>query len=138
MSSNFPWRALELLLTISLNYELRYFNSFLGWILVWAHKQYLAYMDMSNKSVQDIKRVESWEIERSKHKYEDMFRGLSHYSTSSPSHKRILIIHKGSFTKGPPPRNYNLQNEEYTTPTLIPLHKRVGTKPGQSKEKITT
>ena len=33
-----------------------------------------------------------------------------------------------SFTKGPPSRNYNLLNKEYTTPTLTPLHKRVGTK----------
>ena len=28
----------------------------------------------------------------------------------------------GSSTKGPPPRNYNLHNKEYTTPTLTPLH----------------
>jgi len=30
----------------------------------------------------------------------------------------------GYSTKGPPPRDYNLQNKKYTTPTLIPLHKR--------------
>ena len=92
MSLNFPWRALELLLTIPLNYELRCFNSSLGWILVWAHKLYQACIKMSKNS--NARYKESWEleVERSKRKHKDMFRGSSHCSTSPPSHRMISTM----------------------------------------------
>ena len=45
---NSLWRVLELLLTISLNYELRYFNSSFGWIIM--SKQYQACICMSNNN----------------------------------------------------------------------------------------
>ena len=57
-------------------------------------------------------------------------RGLSHRSTSPSSHRKISTM----FTKDLPQRDLHRgitpsTNKKYITPTLIPLHKRVGTKP---------
>ena len=83
--------------------------------------------------MQDIKRVESWEIDRTKHKYENMFRGSSHCSTFPPSHRKISTM----FTKNLPQRNLHWGITTYkqgvhNSNSHIPLHKRVGTK---SREK---
>ena len=43
--------------------------------------------------------------------------------------KDFHYVHQGPSTKGSPPMNYNNTNKEYTTPTLTPLHNKVGTKP---------
>ena len=59
--------------------------------------------------MQVIKRVESWEIERSKRKHKDMFRGSSHRSTSPPSHRRISIMSTKNLHKETSTEEYNLQ-----------------------------
>ena len=38
--------------------------------------------------------------------------------------KDFHYVHQGPSTKGPPPRNYNDTNKEYTTPTLSHLYTR--------------
>ena len=123
MSLNFPWRALELLLTIPLNNELRCFNSSLSWTQVWAHKQYLAYIWIwTIRTMQDIER---WEL-----RDEDQTQTPGHVSrfesllyfpafTQKDFHYPQRIFHKGTSTK-----ELQIITLEYRTPTLTPLHKR--------------
>ena len=130
MSPNSPWMALKLLLTIPLNYELNCFNSSLGSIQMWAHKQYQAYMDMSNNN--NAKYKERVERERFKRKYKDMFRGSSHCSSPLLHTEGFQLSTIRSSTKWPPLRNYNKLGV-YNSTSLTPLHKRVGT---EQREKI--
>ena len=87
-----------------------------------------AIFETNQIAMQDIKSVGSWEIERSKYKHKYMFRGSSYCSASVPSYRRIFTMS----TKDLPRRDLHWEittaNNEYTTPTLTPLHKRVGTK----------
>jgi len=60
-----------------------------------------------------------------------MFQGLSHCSTSPPSHRRISLRPQRTSHKGnPPSRNLQLQiwSIQLLSPTQLPLLKRQGTK----------
>ena len=119
---NSPWKSLKLLPTIPLNYELKCFSSSLDWTQVWAHKQYQACMDMNNNN--NARYKERVERERFKPKYKDIFRDLSHCSTSPPSHRIIFTmstkdlpqrdLHRGITTYQPRVYNSNSLTQLYT------------------------
>jgi len=79
-------------------------------------------------ALRDIKSRELREISKCKH--QDMFRGSSYRSMSPPSYRRIFTCPPGTFHQ-----KITTYNREYTTPTLTPLQKRAGTKPGTKQRK---
>ena len=59
-----------------------------------------------------------------------MFRGSSHCSTTSPSHRRIFTISTQDFPHREPPlriQQIQIRSTQLLSPTTQPLHKRLGT-----------
>ena len=86
----------------------------------------------NTKHVYDMSNVKQCKIYRErverlwiKRKHRDMFWGSSHYSTSSPSHRRISTIHYRIFHTGTSTEELQLNiGVQLLLSTQSPLHKR--------------
>ena len=87
--------------------------------------------------MQDIKReLREREIQTQTQEYVLRFESLLYVPAFTQ--KDFHYVETGPSTNEPSPRNYKLQNKEYKTPTLTPLHKRVCTKQREKYNLVIT